>query len=91
MMRVVPVPLASEPAVLWGLRWRDLIWVASGVVADLAVWHQPMPPVLRGLAMVLLSAGALGLGALRYQDMTGAQWLWVIGRYALSRRLYLPK
>lgn len=91
MTRVVPVPLAMEPAVLWGLRFRDLVWLALGVVADLAVWRQPMPPVLRGLVMVLLSAGALGLGALRYQDLTGAEWLWVMGRYALSRRLYLPE
>ncbi|CAB1129238.1 protein of unknown function [Candidatus Hydrogenisulfobacillus filiaventi] len=39
MGREVPVPLAREPEVLWGLTVGDLIWPAAAVVVDVALWH----------------------------------------------------
>lgn len=92
MHRQVPVPLARQPEVLWGLTAGDLIWPAAAAVADLALWHwiRPYGEVFRWTAVAVVAAcGAYpAWGRIDGQRPPAFVWRWI--RYRLGANRYLP-
>lgn len=89
--RVVPVPLSKEPAVLWGLGLKDLVWLALGVILDLLLWpHSAKQMVDHVVAIIVLSGATVALAVLRYQDLSIPAWCLIASRFLASPKRYIP-
>ena len=92
LTRVVPVPLSKEPAVLWGLSLKDLIWLALGIIGDLLLWpHSKTRMTLPVVGIVALSSLSIALAVLRYQERSIPSWCLIAARFFVSPKRYIPK
>ena len=90
--RVVPVPLPKDPAVLWGLSLKDLVWIALGIIGDLLLWpHSKSRMMLPVVGIVALSSLSIALAVLRYQDRSIPSWCLMAARFYISAKRYTSK
>ncbi|MBX5467754.1 MAG: hypothetical protein K6U14_09740 [Firmicutes bacterium] len=86
----VPLELAREPELVWGLRLSDLPWLFGGGMGEVWIWHQVQPVVGRVAAMAVVAAISAALGWGRWEGEGVVTWLWRWGRWRLGSRLFLP-
>ncbi|PSR33186.1 MAG: hypothetical protein C7B46_11040 [Sulfobacillus benefaciens] len=87
--RIVPIPLVKAPTVMWGLHLKDLIWLAMGVVVDLALWPRHQVRMTNIIAMGLIGAVSLGLAWGKYEEVPLSEWLYLMIRYLVRPRTYI--
>ena len=87
--RIVPIPLVKAPTVMWGLHLKDLIWLAIGVVADLALWPRNQVQATNVVAMALISGVSLALAWGKYEEVPLTEWLYLMLRYLVRPRTYI--
>lgn len=91
VIRTVSVPLAREPAVLFGLRIRDTIWVLAGVIGIILIWHDvPLGSIAKLILMGMVGASAMGLALIRIEEATVPEWSLRFIKFWISARLFLP-
>lgn len=92
LTRVVPIPLSKEPAVLWGMSLKDLIWLALGIIGDLLIWpHSKTQLAAPAIEIVVLSSLSIALAVARYQDRSIPSWCLIGTRFLILPKQYVPK
>ncbi|MHB1610271.1 MAG: hypothetical protein ACYCOU_14670 [Sulfobacillus sp.] len=91
VVRIVPVPLSKEPVVLWGLRLKDLVWLAIGLAGDLLVWPHHRRWADHWEAMAVLSSGGVIMAWARYQGLSVSEWGLLLLRHTVRPKLYIAK
>jgi hypothetical protein len=74
---------------MWGLHLKDLIWLAMGVVVDLALWPRHRVRMTNIIAMALIGAVSLGLAWGKYEEVPLSEWLYLMIRYLVRPRTYI--
>lgn len=90
--RQVPLPLARDPDLLWGLSAADVLWPLAGAAVDLGVWKLAghRHPFVTAIACGGLGAIALGLAWIRVEGRKVPQWTALAVGFWLRPHLYLP-
>lgn len=88
---MVTLPLSKEPTLLWGLGIRDILWIVVGFTLDVLVWHMSHGHLMGWTVDIVISAIALAMAWIKIEGLTLAHWLWLITRFLVLPKLFLPQ
>ncbi|MCL6561537.1 MAG: hypothetical protein K6U87_00850 [Firmicutes bacterium] len=88
--RTVPLELARQPEMVWGLGLSDLPWLLAGGLGDGWLWHLTLAWSWKAPLMAAVTGAAVGLAWGRWEGERVPARLWQWLRWTSGTRIYLP-